>query len=270
MEERTLNKSPILRGTCLTIALLGSACGTLPDRIVLFNAAGCQNMTEENLLASAEDLGPNSSTESLQCAMTLARNAKSRELLKSSLPARIALHLAERRPPGPDREALASEGVTLAERALKSGGDGDAGTHYYLAANLGLAINDHPVQAAENLHRLEQELTTANQISKAVDSGGPLRLLGMLYLKAPPWPSGVGDGDKALAYLKEAATSFDQHPLNHLFYAEALFEVDEKKAEAQSEIKKGQKLLKEGPWGFNRTVWEKEFADVVQEINGGH
>lgn len=251
----------------LSLTVILSGCGALPNRIVLFGpVSGCSGVSEESLLASRNSLGATTSTDELHCAMRIARNATMPSFVKSSLSSEIALHLAERQAPGADREALAAEGVKLAERSLSAGGKQDAAVHYYLAANLGLAINDHPVQAAENLHRLEDELTLAVKISKAVDQGGPLRLLGMLYLKAPPWPTGVGDGDKALSLLKESVDEFGDHPLNHLFYAEALFEVDEKTAEAQAEIKKGQLLLANGPWGNNRAIWQKEFADVINEV----
>ncbi|MEY4685547.1 MAG: hypothetical protein RLZ25_2006 [Pseudomonadota bacterium] len=251
----------------LSLTVILSGCGALPNRIVLFGpVSGCSGVSEESLLASRNSLGATTSTDELHCAMRIARNATMPSFVKSSLSSEIALHLAERQAPGADREALAAEGVKLAERSLSAGGKQDAAVHYYLAANLGLAINDHPVQAAENLHRLEDELTLAVKISKAVDQGGPLRLLGMLYLKAPPWPTGVGDGDKALSLLKESVDEFGDHPLNHLFYAEALFEVDEKTAEAQAEIKKGQLLLANGPWGNNREIWQKEFADVINEV----
>lgn len=260
-----------MQGRTQAIALLLAsaltACGSLPNRIVLFGpSSNCSGISEESLLNGKDSLGPTASTDELHCAMNVARNASQTVFIKSSLSAEIALHLAERQPHGPDREALAAEGVKLAERAIASGGKEDAAVHYYLAANLGLAINDHPVQAAENLHRLEEELTLAVKLSKAVDQGGPLRLLGMLYLKAPPWPTGIGDGDKALALLKESVENFGNHPLNHLFYAEALFEVDDKTAEAQAEIKKGQLLLGNGSWGNNRVIWEKEFADVINEV----
>lgn len=255
------------RALILSITVILSGCGALPNRIVLFGpVSGCSGVSEESLLASRNSLGATTSTDELHCAMRIARNATMPSFVKSSLSSEIALHLAERQAPGADREALAAEGVKLAERSLSAGGKQDAAVHYYLAANLGLAINDHPVQAAENLHRLEDELTLAVKISKAVDQGGPLRLLGMLYLKAPPWPTGVGDGDKALSLLKESVDEFGDHPLNHLFYAEALFEVDEKTAEAQAEIKKGQLLLANGPWGNNREIWQKEFADVINEV----
>lgn len=261
----------VSRAVGVTALLILYGCSNLPNRIIYFQGdQDCASLNEESLLTSADDLGPTSTTATLQCALTIIRSSRTASLLKTSLPSRVALHLAERQPPSADREALASEGVKLAEQALRLGGKGDAGVHYYLAANLGLAISDHPVQAAENIQRLASELTQALALSPDVDLGGPLRLLGMLYLKAPPWPTGVGDGDKALHYLNEAVSKYPSHPLNHLFYAEALYEVDEKKAEAQKEIDAGQRLLTEGPWGYNKEVWQKEFADMVQEIRGGH
>jgi hypothetical protein len=260
--------TPSYRSAWPLLLLVLSGCAALPNRIVsLGGLVGCHEITEERLLSGAVVIGPSTPTDELQCAMSLARSSSQSDFVKSALPSEIALHLAERLPPGNDRESLAAEGVKLAERSIKAGGTDNAAVHYYLAANLGLAINDHPVQAAENLHRLEDELTTAVKLSKGVDQGGPLRLLGMLYLKAPPWPTGIGDGDKALTLLKDAVGLYPDHPLNHLFYAEALYEVDEKTQDAKNEIQKGQLLLTQGPWGFNREIWKKEFADVIQEVN---
>jgi hypothetical protein len=156
--------------------------------------------------------------------------------------------------------------VSLAEQALTGGGAGDGAVHYYLAANLGLAIHDHPLQAADNLSRLEQALQKAVQLAPATDAGGPLRLLGMLYLKAPSWPAGIGDGDKALDLLKQAAQTYPAHPLNHLFYAQALWEVDEKGAEAAAELRKGQEQLRTGPWGYNKSIWSREFNSISREL----
>ena len=168
---------PSYRSAWPFLLLILSGCAELPNRIVsLGGLVGCHEITEERLLSSAVVIGPNTPTDELQCAMSLAR-------------------------------------------------------------------------------------------SSSQSQGGPLRLLGMLYLKAPPWPTGIGDGDKALALLKDAVSLYPDHPLNHLFYAEALYEVDEKTQDAKNEIQKGQLLLTQGAWGFNREIWKKEFADVIQEVN---
>ena len=158
------------------------------------------------------------------------------------------------------------EGVGFAEKAIASGGSNDGGVHYYLAANLGLAVRDHVTQAAENLPRLEKEMQLALKLNPDIDSGGPLRLLGTLYFKAPPWPTGIGDGDKALDLLKKAVEQHPEHPLNHLFYAQALLEVDEQTSQARTELAKGLEKLASGQWGYNKTPWQHEFAELAKEL----
>lgn len=260
-----------MRNSLLPLALLAglilTGCASLPDKAVRFQGlSDCPAETPAALLARQQNLGPGSSTHALQCALTVARESRDPALRRSALPSRLALHLAERNPDPKHKEALANEGVSLAEQALSEGGAGDGAVHYYLAANLGLAVHDHPLQAADNLSRLEQELQKAVQLAPAVDAGGPLRLLGMLYLKAPPWPTGIGDGDKALDLLKQAAERYPAHPLNHLFYAQALWEVDEKGAEAKAALAKGREQLQTGPWGYNKAIWNQEFNSVTQEL----
>ncbi len=257
-----------LSSITLVTALAVSGCATLPDTTVRFQGlSDCPAATPATLLADQQALGPASSTHALQCALTVAREASDPALRRSALPSRLALHLAERHAAhSPDREILAREGVRLAEQALAQGGAGDGAVHYYLAANLGLAVRDHPLEAADSLTRLEQALQKAEQLSPAVDQGGPLRLSGMLYLKAPAWPSGIGDGDKALDYLKQAVERYPEHPLNHLFYAQALWEVDAQGTAAQAELAKGLTALNTGSWGYNQAIWRQEFSTVARQI----
>jgi hypothetical protein len=122
----------------------------------------------------------------------------------------------------------------------------------------------------DNLPRLESEMQRAYALNPDIDDGGPLRLLGMLYLKAPPWPAGIGDGDKALDLLGTAVRKHPTHPLNHLFYAEAIWEVegDEAGNRVKTQIAAGKRLLDQGNWGYQREPWQQEFAVVQQEING--
>lgn len=243
-----------------------NGCASLPDKTVRFTGlSDCE--PAKALLAQPQKLGPASSTHTLQCALTAVRESSDPALLRSPLPSRLALHLAERSTNPSEKEALANEGVSLAERALAQGAGSEGAVHYYLAANLGLAIHDHPLQAADNLARLEQELKKAADLSPSVDDGGPLRLLGMLYLKAPPWPTGIGDGDKALELLKKAVDDYPDHPLNHLFYGQALWEVDEKSTLANQFLAVGREKLNAGVWGYNKAIWNKEFNAVADEVS---
>ena len=241
----------------------------LDRKLVRFDGlSDCPRYTAEKLAAQLANLSPLSETHTLECALNFLRGAKDPALRRSALGSRLSLHLAERNPDPDKREKLASEGVRFAEAALELGAEGDGQVHYYLATNLGLAVREHMALAVENLARLESEMKRAVELSPDIDAGGPLRLLGMLYLKAPPWPTGIGDGDKALELLKQAVETHPNHPLNHLFYAQALWDVEESAAAVQvkQEMTTGMRLLREGNWGYNKAPWNKEFADFQNQI----
>lgn len=244
-------------------------CARLSRDVVPFEPSpSCPAETTATLAARQAQLGAHSPTRDLQCALSFLRETRDPALLGTSLGSRLCLHLAEREPDSERRNKLATEGVRFADAALALGGEGKGAVHYYLAANLGLAVRDDVALAAQSLPRLEREMQRAVELSPELDQGGPWRLLGMLYLKAPPWPAGIGDGDKALDLLKQALGKYPAHPLNHLFYAQALWEVegDSAAAEAKNELAAGLKLLAEGDWGYNREPWAREFSAVRKEL----
>jgi tetratricopeptide (TPR) repeat protein len=218
------------------------------------------------LVAEQHQLGPLSDTHTLACALNVLRGTQDPAISRTALGSRICLHLAEREFSQEKREKLAAEGVRFAETALAQGGNG--AVHYYLAANLGLAVREHITLAVGNLGRLESEMKQALASSPGIDDGGPLRLLGALYLKAPAWPNGIGDIDKALELLEKAVREYPEHPLNHLFYAQALWEdgEDDALAQVKAELALGERLLAEGNWGYNKEVWKQEFGKFKQEL----
>ena len=254
--------------TALLVCLAG--CSKLHRGVVHFDRlSDCPRQTAATLAAKQDELGPLSTTHTLECAVAFLRDSNDSTLRRSALGSRLCLHLAERNPDPRQCEKLASEGVRFAETAVAQGADGDGVVHYYLAANLGLAVRNHMTLAVESLPRLESEMKRAVELSPDVDDGGPMRLLGMLYLKAPPWPTGIGDGDKALELLKRAVETHPQHPLNHLFYAQTLWEVEEEDAAEQvkTSLATGIKRLQDGRWGYNKDPWKKEFAEFQNEIS---
>ena len=85
----------------------------------------------------------------------------------------------------------------------------------------------------------------------------PLRVLGMLYLRAPAWPKGIGDLDLALEHLEKAVKEFPAHPANCLFYAEALKE-DDRTKEAKKYLYLCVELINEGNWGEFGVCWKKD------------
>lgn len=259
---------PICAAACLA---LSTACSTLRrDQVKFVRLGDCPADAVAALGAPLPKAGALNGTHALECAIDDLRGEDKPTVWSSRLGSQVCLALAARQSDPLKREQLASEGVRFAETALALGGNGDAEVHYYLAANLGLVAREHVTLAMENLPRLEQEMQRALALNPGIDDGGPLRLLGMLYLKAPLWPAGIGDGDKALDLLGRAVREHPTHPLNHLFYAAAMWDVDGDEAgdRVRKQLATGKRLLEEGGWGYNRDPWRKEYAAVQQEIDG--
>ncbi len=115
----------------------------------------------------------------------------------------------------------------------------------------------------------QKEMKRAIDLNPDIDDGGSLRILGALYLKAPAWPNGIGDPDKALELLEMAIKKYPEHPLNHLFYAQVLWEDNDKAflSKVKAEFALGEKLLSEGNWGCSKEPWKKEFDAFRQGLN---
>jgi hypothetical protein len=254
--------------TVSILAFLAGCSGLQRDHVQFDRLSDCPKQTAATLAAKQSQLGPLSDTHTLACALTVLRDSQDPAVRRTSLGSRVCLHLAEREANQEKREKLAAEGVGFAEAALALGGSGDGAVHYYLAVNLGLAVREHITLAMENLDRLEGEMKQAKALSPAIDDGGPLRILGTLYLKAPSWPNGIGDRDKALELLGKAVKEHPGHPLNHLFYAQALWDEDDETVlpQVKAEFALGQKLLGEGNWGYSKAPWKKEFDEFQQEF----
>ena len=266
-ENKTLAYKNLYPAVLILFILTG--CVALHrDQVQFDHLSDCPKQSDSKLASLQNELGPMSDTQTLACAVDFMRNNKGTALLRSALGSRLCLNLAERETDQDKREKLAGEGVAFAEMALSKGGDDDGAVHYYLAANLGLAVREHLTLAMDNLNRLEGEMKKALALSPGIDDGGPMRLLGTLYIKAPAWPNGIGDRDKGLDLLEQAVKKYPGHPLNHLFYAQAILAVDDGDAPAlaKSEFMLGEKLLERGNWGYSRPSWQKEFDNFRDDI----
>jgi tetratricopeptide (TPR) repeat protein len=93
---------------------------------------------------------------------------------------------------------------------------------------------------------LIKRMVEAGEAARAADPsfahGGPDRLLGGIYLKAPSWPTSVGDGEAAVEHLEAAVAVAPEWAENHLLLAEALLEED-REDEALAALERARAVL---------------------------
>lgn len=253
------------------VALVG-ACGasciihTLPDSLANVGGGGCPIWSSaEELAQAAQKFDHGTETTKLECALSALRAYEPGPANKSDTGSRICYLLSDRTVADLlRREELAAEGVRWAEQALALGGGADAGVHYYLALNLGLVAQQHITQAMTKAGRIKDELEKALQLAPAIDDGGPLRVLALIYLKAPPWPTSFGDPDFALERVREAVERFPDHPLNHLYMAQVTWDAEGDAAVVEKHVAIACGLLVKPVWSASAARWRAELKEIAE------
>lgn len=140
--------------------------------------------------------------------------------------ARAILFIAEPRPGEDETLAWAEAGEELSRQIVERA-PGRVEGHYYEALFIGLKAREKSVpKALLLLPRMASRARRAMEIDQTYDDAGPLRLMGMLLITAPPWPASVGDTDEGLELL-ERAVALSDYPRNRLLLAKSLIEDDE-------------------------------------------
>jgi len=120
----------------------------------------------------------------------------------------------------------AKYGRMLAENTVKR--FPESGLALYLAANLtALEAKYDPLRGLELVPTIEREALAAARLNPKLDHGGPDRLLGELYLRAPGFPVSIGDSGKAVIHYRRALAQDPNFPENRLGVVEALLADDE-------------------------------------------
>jgi hypothetical protein len=254
------------------LVLLGTGCATSPPKdLVRFDALEhCPGWNDEQLEENVNRFDDATDTVALQCALDRLRHAKECRIEENAAAAKLCFLLADRTEADQTRrEHLAAEGIGWAERALAQGGEARGDVYYYLAVNLGIAVERHPITALKSLDRLVATLDKAVALAPDVHNAGPCRVLGMVYLKAPPWPQGIGDGDKSLELLQEAVRRSPGYPLNRIFHARALWEVEGEEAgrEIAANLEEALRLMNGESWRPVRERWLDDVYGVAREAH---
>lgn len=130
----------------------------------------------------------------------------------------------------------AEKGLRLAESAAARCPESGL-AHYLLAYLTGLKAERQPLRALQFVSTIEREALLAAKLNPAIDSGGPDRMLGEVYLRAPGFPISIGDPEKATAFFRRAVSQAPDFPANRLGLVKALLALGNR-AGACSELKR--------------------------------
>lgn len=142
---------------------------------------------------------------------------------------RTRVWLAAKLDDAAERRGLALSAVNagqLCERDFPA----DAACAYWLALAVGSQARERRSTAVDGLDVMEDRLRKAIAIDPALDHAGPHRVLALLYLRAPGWPTGPGDPDAGFEQAQIAVTLDGSYPPNLLVLGEALAALDEAEA----------------------------------------
>ena len=216
--------------------------------------------------------GDTATPKELDCALESIRDRLIQGVPESVVAARLAFVIANRDPRQVDKERLAYEGMRWAKHAVELSADiyegQGAPAHYYLAVNLGLAVQNTVVLALKNIGTIRKHLEAARAKDPDLDHAGPTRVLGLLYVKAPTWPAGWGDTDKGLELLAEAVRRFPNFPPNRILYARGLADADPgpNKGRIKDQLDAVAKLLAAGEWGQDLEDWRRQAAAIARDV----
>lgn len=120
------------------------------------------------------------------------------------------------------------KGIAVNEDSLES--------NFWLAVNYGSFGTEKGImKSLELIKPIRACIERAMKIDETYFYGGPYRVLGRLYHKAPGFPFSIGDNKKAIECLEKAVEFGPKFYLNHLFIAEA-YQTARNKQKAQERL----------------------------------
>jgi len=160
------------------------------------------------------------------------------------------------------RIAAAKRGIMLARAARELQPDRVEG-HYWYAITVGLLADADRTYGLKAVGEMEPALRRAIELDERYDYAGPVRVLGILVLRAPAPPVSIGSSRKGLRLLQHAAELVPDYPENILYLAEA-FRDNHRNLEARELLTK---VINAPPWPnrqFESAVWKTAAQVLLQ------
>jgi tetratricopeptide (TPR) repeat protein len=163
------------------------------------------------------------------------------------------------------RRDAAKSAIVLARHASELKPRGVEG-HYWYAINVGLLADADRLYGLKAVGEMKEALERAIEIDERYDYAGPLRVLGILYLRTPAPPVSIGSPRKGLQLLQRAVGLFPDYPENYLYLAEALRDTG-RVGEARETLRK---VLNASPWPdrqFESGQWKTSAQKLLQTLS---
>jgi len=142
-----------------------------------------------------------------------------------------------------------------------------AEAHYHYANNLGLLARERQSIGLDSLEKIVPHLQRAAELDPDLDDAGPMRTLALVYLRAPGWPTSVGDEEAGLEAARQAVARAPEHAGNELALAEALLANGERD-EARQALERGIALaLRDDAPAFDRDAWMEQARDLREKLH---
>ncbi len=134
--------------------------------------------------------------------------------------------------------------------------------HYYLATNLGLLARERPSRGHEAVKEMIQHLEEVAQTAPELEEGGAERALALVYLRAPGWPTSVGDLEAGLRHALRSVEQAPAYPGNQLALAEA-WEANGDWDQARTVLDHASTLIEAGSWNRSERITFLNDAELV-------
>lgn len=251
------------------VLLLLAACattapkGTEPEVV----AAGVELPADREALLSIADeasaLGPGG--PDLVRSLAAAERALSLDAADGEAAWRAARALYYRTMSVPDDEA-----AELAARCMERGETGvktssSAAAHFFMALCMGARAQRRHMEGLGLITRMVERAEAARALDPSFAHAGPDRMLGGIYLRAPSWPTSVGDPEAAIEHLERAVQLAPAWPENHLWLAEA-YAAEDRHAEARDALARARETLATAIAEGWRPFFQAQLAELEEKL----
>jgi predicted RNA polymerase sigma factor len=180
--------------------------------------------------------------------------------------ARATAWLVEHTDEGPRRAELATQGVQIGQWCRRLHPEEPECT-YRLALAVGQQARERPSTATDGLDVMVDLLHQVIAEAPEIDHAGAQRVLGLVLVRAPGWPTGPGDPESALEFAEAAADAFPDYPPNQLVLGEVLLE-NGRRDEAKARLERGVEMARAGAAAGHpeSADWISQAEEVLAKI----